>query len=663
MNIRWSGRLVGLLAAMMLVACGGSSDNGPPSGTNNPPTSNPTPPPPAATAPTISTQPVNASSSVGGTATFTVAADGTAPLTYQWQKNGTAISGATDTSYTTPALAAADDGAMFTVVVTNSAGSVTSSAAKLTVTPNGSTPQAGDVVMYKNDLARTGQYPLETALTPANVNSTNFGLLRQMPVDGKVDGQPLYLSQLTIGGAAHNVVYAVTENSSVYAFDADTGASLWHVSLLKSGEAAAVPPDNCMQITPTIGITTTPVIDRTAGAHGTLYVVAMSLDSASSYHQRLHALDVTTGAELLNGPTEISGATYPNQAGVTTFDPTRYEERTALLLLNGTIYTTWTSHCDEPPYSGWIITFDQATLAQSSVLNVGPDSGTTPANDIPMASQNSSTLNGPAIWMSGSGPAADAAGNVYLLTGNGRFESTLDANGFPNHGDYGNSFLKLTKSGATLKVADYFTQFDSIQASVTDLDLGAGGGLLLPDMKDSNGNTKHLIVGAGKDQKLYLVDRDSMGKFSPTTNNIWQQLAATALNGPVRGSPAYFNGTLYYGPRDTTLKAFTFANAKLPPTATSQSAATFGYPGTSPVVSSNGATNGIVWTQHPGGILYAYDATNLAHELYDSRQAPGNRDFTGPTAAPGLKFGVPVVANGKVFMGTPDSLAVFGMLH
>jgi hypothetical protein len=189
--------------------------------------------------------------------------------------------------------------------------------------------------------------------------------------------------------------------------------------------------------------------------------------------------------------------------------------------------------------------------------------------------------------------------------------------------------------------------------------------LLLPDMQDSNGTTKHLIAGAGKDMKLYLVDRDNMGKFSPTTNNIWQQLGTTALNGPVRGSPAYFNGTLYYGPRDTTLKAFTFANAKLPTTATSQSVATFGYPGTSPVVSSNGATNGIVWTQHPSGILYAYDATSLSHELYDSRQATGNRDVTGlgTSSGTGLKFVVPVIANGQVFLGTPNSVAVFGMLH
>ena len=367
MNNNSAHRLPCLLAAMALAACGGSSSG---DNTTTPTTSSP-PPAPAATAPTISTQPADASTSVGGTATFSVTAAGTAPLTYQWQKSGTAIAGATEASYTTPAAQAADNGTIFTVVVTNSAGSITSNGAKLTVN-SGSTPQPGDVVTYKNDLARTGQYPLETTLTPANVNSTNFGLLRQMSVDGKVDGQPLYLSQLTIGGAAHNVVFAVTENASVYAFDADTGAQLWHVSLLKSGETAAPPPNACGQITPTIGITTTPVIDRTAGANGTLYVVAMSFDNTSKYHQRVHALDVTTGAELLNGPTEVTG-TYPNQAGVTTFDPGQYEERTALLLLNGTLYTTWTSHCDEPPYSGWIITLDQTTLAQSATLNETTD--------------------------------------------------------------------------------------------------------------------------------------------------------------------------------------------------------------------------------------------------------------------------------------------------
>jgi hypothetical protein len=314
-------------------------------------------------------------------------------------------------------------------------------------------PSSADVVTFKNDVARTGQYLVETTLTPANVNSTSFGLLHNLKVDGKVDAQPLYLSQ--IGSTPHNVVYVATEHGSVYAFDADSGAPLWQVSLLASGET---PSDThgCDQVVPEIGITSTPVIDRTAGAHGSIYVVAMSIDTASKYHQRLHALDLTTGAELLNGPTEIS-ATFPNSTGTTTFEPGQYEERAALLLVNGTIYTSWTSHCDIAPYSGWIIAFNQATLARAAVLNIGPNSG------VQINGSNGFATNGPSIWMAGDGPGADPAGNIYLLSGNGRFETTLDANGFPSQGDYGNSFVKIASSGGTLSVADYFTLFNERQ--------------------------------------------------------------------------------------------------------------------------------------------------------------------------------------------------------
>jgi outer membrane protein assembly factor BamB len=366
-------------------------------------------PPPTATAPAITTQPASASVVVGNTATFTVAASGTAPLSYQWQKSGAAIAGATSASYTTPAAAIADNSAMFSVVVTNSAGSVTSGNAALTVNATA----VGDVATFKNDLARTGQNLTETVLTPANVNSTSFGLLHAVMVDGKVDAQPLYLSQVPISGKPHNIAFAATEHGSVYAIDADAGTPIWQVSLLAAGET---PSDThaCTQVMPEIGITSTPVIDRTAGPHGAIYVVGMSIDKSSNYHQRLHALDLTTGAELFNGPTEIT-ATFPNAAGTTTFAPGQYEERTALLLANGQIYTAWTSHCDVAPYSGWIMAFDQKTLAPTAVLNVGPNSGAAVPNG------TSFNRNGPAMWMSGDGPGADAAGNVYLLTGNGLF--------------------------------------------------------------------------------------------------------------------------------------------------------------------------------------------------------------------------------------------------
>ena len=498
-----------------------------------------------------------------------------------------------------------------------------------------------DVVTYKNDVGRTGQNLTESILTPANVTPATFGLLGNLPVDGKVDAQPLYLSQLTIGGATHNVVFAATEGDSVYAFDADTGTTLWRVSLLASGET---PSDNhgCSQLTPNIGITSTPVIDRAAGPHGAIYVVAMSNDASSAYHQRLHALDVTSGTELFNGPVEIT-ATYAASGGVTaSFEPGQYAERAALLLSQGIVYTSWTSHCDQPPYSGWIIGYNETTLAQARVLNIGPHSNT-----------------GPSIWMSGGGPGADSAGNIYLLSANGPFETTLDANGFPNGQDYGNSFLKLAANGSTLTVADYFTLSNTLAASGADQDLGSGGELLLPDLTDSGNTVRRLTVGAGKDGNLYVVNRDSMGKFNAGNNNIWQQLNG-ALPGGAYSSPAYFNGVVYYGDSGGTLKAFAITNAMLANAGTSQSTTQFRFPGASPAISGTGTSNAIVWAHEntEPAVLHAYDAANLAHELYNSNQAAGGRDRLGP----GNKFITPTIADGKVFVGTQNGVAVFGLL-
>jgi len=511
--------------------------------------------------------------------------------------------------------------------------------------PNPPPPQVGsgtDVVTYKNDLARTAQNLTESVLTLANVSSSSFGKLRFLTTDGLVDAQPLYLSALTVGGSAHNVVFVATENDTVYAFDSDNGTVLWQRTLLPSGE---MPSDDrgCGQVTPTIGITATPVIDRSAGAHGVIYLVAMSIDASQNYHQRLHALDVTTGAEQFNGPMEIA-ALYPaSGGGSNTFAPGDYEERAGLLLLNGVIYTAWTSHCDNSPYTGWVIGYNATTLAQTSVLNVAA----------------SNAGGGPAIWMAGGGPAADSAGNIYLLTGNGAFETTLDANGFPNQGDYGNSFLKISTSGGTLKVADYFAMYNEVSESNGDVDLGSGGAMLLPDLMDSGGTTRHLVVGAGKDGNLYVVNRDSMGKFNPNNNNqIWQELPQV-LGGGIWSTPAYFNGTVYYGPQGGRLLAFTVTNAMLGGSAASQSATSFGYPGTAPAVSANGTTNGIVWAHQNGGsaVLHAYDASNLAHELYNSSQAANGRDSIGA----GNKFFTPTIADGKVFVGTTNGVAVFGL--
>jgi outer membrane protein assembly factor BamB len=512
----------------------------------------------------------------------------------------------------------------------------------------GSAPQPTqrtDVVTYKNDLGRTGQNLTESVLTLANVNAASFGQQHLLAADGKVDAQPLYLSGLTVQGAVHNVVYLATEADSVYAYDADSGALLWHVSLLPPGEGVNdLPPYACDQVTPTIGITSTPVIDRNAGAHGTMFVVAMSVATASAtYHQRLHALDVTSGAELANSPVDIT-ATFPMQGSVTTFEPAQYEERAALLLSQGTLYTSWTSHCDVAPYTGWIIAFSESTLSRTAVLNVAPNSGGT----------------GPSIWMSGGGPAADAAGNVYLLTANGVFETTLDAQGFPNGGDYGNSFLKLTLAGASLVVSDYFTMYNELSESAADVDLGSGGILLLPDQSDAGGSVRHLAIGAGKDGNLYVVNRDSMGRFTAGTNNIWQQLSGV-LGAGIWSSPAYFNGTVYYGPVNGPLSAFALHAALLGAAPTAASPGSFTYPGTSPVVSANGTSNAIVWAHENSdpAVLHAYDAGNLAHELYNSSQAANGRDQFGP----GNKFITPAVADGKVFVGTQSGVAVFGLLN
>ncbi len=346
-----------------------------------------------ATAPSITTQPANQTVTVGQTATFSVVASGTAPLSYKWQKNDVDISGATSSNYTTPATALADNGTTFRAIVSNTAGSATSNNATLTV--NAAAMAGTDVTTYKNDLARTGQNLTETMLTTANVNSTKFGLLRKLAVTGKVDAQPLYLSQLSVSGSLHNVVFVATEHDLVYAFDVGHRRDALERFRAAKGET---PSDNrgCGQVSPEIGVTATPVIDRNAGAHGVIYVVAMSKDAQGKYHQRLHALDVTTGGELFGGPIEVQ-ATFPKSGGTTTFAPGQYKERPGLLLLNGVVYLSFSSHCDAGPYTAWIIGYNQSTLAQTNVLNIAPNGG------------------GPSIWMSGGAPAADGAGNIYVL--------------------------------------------------------------------------------------------------------------------------------------------------------------------------------------------------------------------------------------------------------
>jgi hypothetical protein len=509
----------------------------------------------------------------------------------------------------------------------------------------GTAAASTDVVTYHNDTARTGQNLNETLLTSSTVNVSSFGKIGFFAVDGKVDAQPLYLSGVAIPGqGTHDVLYVATEHDSVYGFDADTGAVLWRVSVLGPGETTS-DGRGCSQVVPEIGVTSTPVIDRSRGPNGAIYVVAMSKNGSGTYVQRLHALDVTSGVELFGGPKNVP-ATFPgtgagSSGGTLSFDSKQYEERAALLLLNGMIITAWTSHCDIDPYTGWIMSYNASTLAQASVVNVTPNGSRG------------------AFWMAGAGPAADSAGNIYLLDGNGTFDTALDGNGFPRQGNFGNAFLKVSTSSG-LAVTDYFATFDTVQQSNADRDLGSGGTLVLPDLVDSAGQVRRLAVGAGKDAHIYVVNRDSMGKWNSSSNQIYQEIKG-ALGGGVFSMPAYFDGTVYYGASGDSLKAFSISNARLSSTPASRSGRTFGYPGTTPGISASGAATAILWAVENANpaVLHAYDARDLSRELYNSNQAAAGRDAFGP----GNKFITPTIVNGRVYVGTTNGVAAFGSLR
>lgn len=522
------------------------------------------------------------------------------------------------------------------------------------------------VLTYHNDNFRTGLNPHEAILTPANVNPKQFGKIGTLSVKGTVDAEPLYVSNLKIDGTAHNVIFVATEDDMVYAFDADHDTQLWATSALANFEGETPSDDHrCPQVFPVIGITSTPVIDLSAGPHGTIFVVAMSKDASGNYHQRMHALDLTTGAERMT-PREIQ-ATYPGKGtgssgGMQTFNPSSYEERSALLLDDGVIYTSWTSHCDFGPYSSWVMGYKESNLDQLTVIDLIP---------------NGTTQKGKegGIWMAGNGPAADRSGNIYLLVGNGTFDTTLNSDGFPAEADYGNSFVKLSTRGHKLAVADYFAMNDKAgtaeSESTKDADLGSGGEMLLPDLKDGSGKMLQLAVGAGKDTNIYVVNRHDMGKYKPDDAGIYQELLG-ALPGGAWSSPAYFDNAVYYDSVRQPMKAFAISNAKLAEAPSSQTKSPFGYPSVTPSISSDGTTNGIVWAVVAGpargfaftgsstGTLYAFDATDLSKELYDSNMAADSRDTYTTDRAD--KFITPLIAGGKVYVGTPGAVVVFGLL-
>lgn len=504
----------------------------------------------------------------------------------------------------------------------------------------GASPSTARVLTYHNDVARTGQNLDEKILTLKNVNAASFGKVGFLNTDGLVDAEPLYVSNLVIGGNSHNVVFVATEHDSVYAFDADTLTQLWNVTVLGANET---PSDDrkCAQVSPEIGITSTPVISLNED-RGLMYLVAMSKDRNGNYFQRLHALDIASGAEISGSPTTIK-ASFPNLQGSTTFDPKQYKERASLLLVDGIVYTSWASHCDNGDFTGWVIGYDAATLKQATVLNLTPNG------------------NDGAIWMSGAGPAADPDGNIYLLDGNGTFDKSLDSSGFPIHRNFGNAFLKLSTRDGNLTVADYFNMHNTGNESGHDQDLGSGGALVLPDFQDASGKTWQLAVGAGKDRRIYVVNRNDMGKFNPKKDTGIYQEIEHALTGPVFAMPAYFNNTVYFGAVNDTLKAFSITNAKLVPEPTSMSSAHYAYPGTTPSISANGYSDAIVWAVEArgsdAGILHAYDATKLTKELYNSGRTRGRDAFADN------KFIAPMIANGRVFVGTLTGVMVFGLLH
>lgn len=527
------------------------------------------------------------------------------------------------------------------------------------------------VVTEHNDNGRTGANVNETILTPANVNSSTFGKLFSSPTDGYVYAQPLYLPGVTMGsgtpqaGTVHNVIFIATEHDSVYAFDADNngGANanpLWRVSLLDTAHGAAagastVPSGDVSSsdIQPEIGITSTPVIDATTN---TIYVVGKSLENGS-YIQRLHALDVTTGNEKFGGPTALA-ASVPGKGNgsagtVLNFDPKWENQRAALLLQSGIVYIGFGAHGDNGPWHGWILGYNATTLRQTGAYCVSP-------NGI-----------GGGIWMSGSGLAGDIPdpanhpfGRMFIATGNGSFDATQP---FTNNMDYGDSHERFDLANGSITVQDSFTPANQLSLDLSDTDVASGGVVLLPDQ--TSGGHAHLLVQAGKEGRIYLDDRDAMGGYHANSDAIVEEIPPyPATSGfPVGGlwsAPAYWNGNVYIWARYDNLKAFSLTNGLLSTSATSMSAATTNA-GNTPSVSANGNSNGIVWDVDSfngsfgqNGVLYAHLASNVATLLYASTQN-ASRDAAGFT----VKFAVPTIVNGKVYIGVQSAFTVFGLLN
>jgi uncharacterized repeat protein (TIGR03806 family) len=498
------------------------------------------------------------------------------------------------------------------------------------------------VLTYHNNNARTGLNANETILTPANVNTNSFGLVFSRPVDDQVYAQPLVMTNVNIPAKGmHNIVIVATVNDTVYAFDADDAlvtTPYWQTNLLVPNSVAPKNSDmtgacggNYQDFHGNMGIVGTPVIDP---ATGTLYVLARTKENGVTFVQRLHALDVATGNERPGSPIIVT-ATYPLAGGGTlTFDPMKQNPRPGLALVNGIVYLGFSSHCDWGPYHGWLIGYSVTNLSRVSVYNTTANGG----------------LGG--IWQSGNPPAVDPSGNLYFETGNGTFD--------PASGSFSDSFLRLSTTNG-LALADYFTPYNQAALNSTDADVGSGGAMVLPD---SMGSVAHprLLVGGSKAGTLYLLDRDNMGHFNAAGDSQIVQ-SITNATGQCYDTPALFNNTLYLAGTGDRLKAFTMSGGLISPTTpVAMSPSSFGFAAPSASVSANGTSNGIVWAikvdgwgSGQPGVLYAYNATNIALELYNSSQA-GARD----AASGAVKFSVPVIANGKVYVGGQSALSVYG---
>ena len=498
---------------------------------------------------------------------------------------------------------------------------------------------------YNN--ARTGANLNEKILTPANVNTNQFGKLFTFRVDGDVYAQPLYLPNLEIPGKGKlNVLFIATENDSVYAFDADgsSAAPLWHVNFANRSKGITPLSERdarCFFITPQIGITSTPVIDLKSG---TIYVLARTKEGkgilqSDDFKQRLHALAITTGAEKFGGPVEIkasvAGKGSGQSGGRVDFDSLDENPRAALLLANDMVYLSWGSSCDVGPYHGWLMAYDAHTLAQKAVFNTSPD-----ASDS-------------AIWQGDAGPAADKDGNIFVVTGNGEFDAAT------NGRDYGDSVLKLNSGAQNFSVLDYFTPFNQAQLNDRDNDLGSSGPVLLADQP---GPHPHLLVTAGKEGRIYLIDRDRMGKFHANDDSHAVQ-AILAAQGAY-GAMAYWNQHVFFIGSETRVQDFALTNGQL--RLRTSGATRFYDSGATAVVSSNGSKDGIVWAAssknwneppHKPAVLYAFDAADVSHELFNTEQNP-QRDRPGVA----LRFAIPTIINGKVYLGSKGQVDVYGLL-